>query len=438
MELVREFAGRNSEPAFGELVRRHVNLVYSVALRFTRNPDDAQDVTQAVFIILAQKAGRLRERTVLTGWLYETTRFVATRLLRTNARRHAREQDAYMQSTLNEVNDGEVWQWLEPHLEPAMSELGAADRALLALRFYQNKSGPETAALLGLREDAVHKRTARAVAKLRKFFARRGVTLSGAAIAGAISANSVQAASPALAASVTTAAMAKGAAAGGSTLALIEGAMKLMAWTKAKTAIITGAILATVATGVVGLKLAQAHHHRPAQAFIEYDFQADGIIRVRSTIEGPMPTNDMVMNTSLKLDRLTDATGRVVRFTAQPGPNGIPFQYTFFPGPLVRPGDRLQLTMEGTIDGLGTGALKPTGEPGVYELQTHERMGQGLFVHRSDVCRLPPGAILLEKSPDELSVTTNGDRVELRMDKLLPPPQKWDLRLRYRLPTGAN
>jgi RNA polymerase sigma factor (sigma-70 family) len=104
MELVRQFGRDNSEAAFTELVRRHINLVYSVARRCTRNDSDAQDVTQAVFITLARKAVTLREKTLLTGWLYETTRFTTTRLLRTNARRHAREQEAFMQSTLNETD----------------------------------------------------------------------------------------------------------------------------------------------------------------------------------------------------------------------------------------------------------------------------------------------------------------------------------------------
>jgi len=84
--LLQEYLDRNSETAFAGLVHRHINLVYSVALRFTGNSPDAQDVTQAVFIILAQKAASLRRRTTLTGWLYETTRFTARQLLRTRAR----------------------------------------------------------------------------------------------------------------------------------------------------------------------------------------------------------------------------------------------------------------------------------------------------------------------------------------------------------------
>ena len=123
MDLVREYADRNSEPAFAELVHRHINLVYSVALRYTGNSQDAQDVTQAVFIILAQKAASLRQRTILTGWLYETTRFTARQLLRTRARQQAREQEAYMQSTLNDPNTDSVWRQLAPLLEEAMTRL---------------------------------------------------------------------------------------------------------------------------------------------------------------------------------------------------------------------------------------------------------------------------------------------------------------------------
>ena len=123
MALIQEYADRDSEPAFASLVHRHIHLVYSVAFRYVGNEPDAQDVTQAVFLILAKKAASLRQRTTLTGWLYETTRFAAAALLRTKVRRQNREQEAYMQSTLNDSGPNELWRQIAPILEEAMNHL---------------------------------------------------------------------------------------------------------------------------------------------------------------------------------------------------------------------------------------------------------------------------------------------------------------------------
>ena len=259
IDLVLDYAHRNSEPAFAELVRRHINLVYSVALRFTSHPEDAEDVTQAVFVILAQKARGLSPKTILTGWLYETTRFTAKRFLRTQASRQLREQKAYME-TVNDSNSESVWRQLAPLLEEAMSRLSEKERTLIALRFYENKSALEIATLLGIQEWAARKRAERTLAKLRKLLTKRGIISTDATIASEISANSVQAAPVALVKTATAIALAKGTTASASTLTLVKGTLKIMAWTKAKTAVIASVcVLLLAGTGAVIIVKSQSN-----------------------------------------------------------------------------------------------------------------------------------------------------------------------------------
>ncbi|MSU58884.1 MAG: sigma-70 family RNA polymerase sigma factor [Pedosphaera sp.] len=250
IQLLREFAERQSEAAFSELARRHVNLVYSVALRLTGNSHHAEEITQAVFIILARKAGSLGRKTILSGWLYQTARLTAANFLRTERRRAFREQEAYMQSLSNEPGP-DVWPQIAPLLDDAMAKLGEKDRDAVILRFIEGKSLHEVGAAMGASEDAAKMRVNRALEKLRKIFTKRGVTLTATLIAGALATNSAQPAPVGLAVTVAATA-AKNAALGVSTLTLVKGVLKIMSWTKAKTAIVIGVglVLATTATKV--------------------------------------------------------------------------------------------------------------------------------------------------------------------------------------------
>lgn len=260
-ELLARFARGESETAFATVVNRYGNLVYSTTLRCTGNAHHAEEITQVVFIILARKAGRLSSRVVLSGWLYQTARLAAANFMKAESRRQHREQEAYMQSTVNEPND-DCWREIAPLLDDAMGRLGQVDRDVVVMRYFENKSAAEIGTALHMNEDAARRRVNRAVEKLHRYFHSRGVSSSAGIVAGAISDHSVHAAPAALIKSIQIAAVAKGSGAAVSTLTLVKETMKLTTWLKIKTAVFVGAgvILAAGGTIAVTKAVAQSNH----------------------------------------------------------------------------------------------------------------------------------------------------------------------------------
>jgi RNA polymerase sigma factor (sigma-70 family) len=260
MELLRDYARRNSEEAFAALVSRHFNMVYSVAMRQLRDTHLAEEVTQATFIILARKSESLGPKTILSAWLCRTAQFAAADALRTQRRRQCREQKIYMESLVNQPEpESSPWTDIAPLLDSAMVGLGEKDHCAVVLRFFEGKDLKHVGAAMGISENAAKTRVSRAVEKLRHFFVKRGIHLSAAVIAGAVSANSIQAAPVGLAKSVTVAAV-KGTAVTSSTVNLIKTTIKIMTWTKLK----TGAVVCAVALIGAGTATVALQRDKPA------------------------------------------------------------------------------------------------------------------------------------------------------------------------------
>jgi RNA polymerase sigma factor (sigma-70 family) len=245
MELLTRYLRQHAEDAFAELVRRHLGLVYSAALRQIHSPQLAEEVAQSVFIDLARNAARLKPNTILTAWLYQVTRRTAIDVVRREASRQLREQIATEMNAMNAT--AADWTHVQPLLDEAMHALDETDRAAVLLRYFENKSLREVGATLGTSENAAQKRLGRAVEHLREFFTKRGVTVGASRLVVVISANGVQAAPVGLAFTISTA-----AALAGTTIVTTSTATatKAIAMTTTQKVLITTVLAAAASTGL--------------------------------------------------------------------------------------------------------------------------------------------------------------------------------------------
>ncbi|HXR10019.1 MAG TPA: sigma-70 family RNA polymerase sigma factor, partial [Candidatus Acidoferrales bacterium] len=192
--LLQEFAAHRSQEAFTELVARHSDWVYSAAERMVRDPHLAEDVAQAVFLVLAGKAAKLSD-VPLHRWLFKVTRYASANAIRARIRRDKYERLAAMSSSeILQGDPDEAWREIAPILDDSISRLRSRDRDALLLRFYQQKKLAEVAAALGVSEGAAKIRIARAIEKLRAVLRRRGIAVPTDALGAALLAHTTHAA----------------------------------------------------------------------------------------------------------------------------------------------------------------------------------------------------------------------------------------------------
>jgi len=248
--LIQEYVKSGSESAFGELVRRYIDLVFSVALRRVAGDAHlAQDVTQIVFCDLARKASRLPADVMLGGWLHRYTGFVAGNILRSERRRHSRERQA-VEMNLNDEAADTFWQQLAPVLDEAIDGLEVADRDAVIMRYFEHRDLRAIGVAMGVSENTAQKRVSRAVDKLREMIGHKGVAMTVTLLVGVLAARSVAAAPAGLAAGVSATAIAGIATSGGFAAVIL----KLLADIKVKVA------LAAVLACAVAVPVVLQHH----------------------------------------------------------------------------------------------------------------------------------------------------------------------------------
>lgn len=228
LQLVREFSRNGSEEAFRELVERHAGMVRGVAMRVA-GETAADEVMQAVFVILARKAGTLRDGTIVGAWLHRTARFVALEAVRAEQRRREKNEAFSMMPK----EDDPLWNDVAPALDAAIAKLGETERSAVVLRFLEGQSFAGVAAQLGISEGAAKMRVGRALEKLRGILGRDGVVTTASALALTLTANAATAAPVGMSGGILAAVSEPSSSAGH---LLVNGGLKAMAATKTKTA----------------------------------------------------------------------------------------------------------------------------------------------------------------------------------------------------------
>jgi RNA polymerase sigma factor (sigma-70 family) len=252
-QLLERFASVRDEAAFTTLIARHGPMVLGVCRRVLANAHDAEDAFQAAFLVLARKAGSVRQPGALGNWLYGVAYRTALEARTKAAKRRARERELTEEPTV-EPSSAIDWSDLRAVLDGEVNRLPDKYRSAFVLCYLEGRTNEEAAQLLRCPKGTILSRLAWARQRLRDRLARRGVTLSAAGASTVFAADSLSAAVPAeLVRSTATAALffvCGQAVAPVEVLTLTQGVLKAMLIDKLKAASV---VLLTVAVFGGGL-----------------------------------------------------------------------------------------------------------------------------------------------------------------------------------------
>lgn len=372
-DLLRRYVDQRDDAAFAEIVRRHAPMVYGAALRQTGDSHQAQEVTQAVFLLLVRKAAGMNGSVVLGAWLFRATQYAANDLRKVLRRRAARETPMESMPELAEVDtDGETaaaWRPYLPHLDRCLARLPEVDRRALWLRFFEDRSLAEVGRALGVAEEAARKRVRRALDRLQEMLEREGARVDAADLGDMLGARQ-SAVVPAGLVAGTLSAVLQGTASP-TAHAVAAGVVREWLWLACKPWAIAAAAMVTVAAGVQAVRTATVvEPARPRPASDDYSVAG---------FPDPAPVHELVRELqSAILRQDAAAAARWIRFPLRVnGPGGTfliegpealagrwkeVFTHDVASLVLKSPGSRLYCDSRGVM--VGTGELWVNADPG--------------------------------------------------------------------------
>jgi len=337
-ELLSDYATTRSEECFAELVHRHLDLVYSAALRQTNgNVHLSREISQNVFTDLARKASSFNRGTVLIGWLHTAVRFAALKAIRSATRRehHERLAAAEMNAGQSSEDTPVDLAQLQPVIDATIGKLKPREREAVLMRFFERREFADLGARLALSESGARSCVDRALKKMRAHLERHGMKSSAAALAVALSNQTIIAAPAGLASAVVVNATTSAAA------SAIPAAVLFFTMTKLQYTFMGVLALGTGASVALSFKLADRDHE---------------IARLRS--QSPLIEEIKRENTQLR-NRLADA--EAARAAAQNSPPVPiqPYAAQIAPPPATRRTPDIEKELVRVEDFKNVGALTP-------------------------------------------------------------------------------